>query len=131
LPNITNKIVAGVIDGNDLVGLFSIPEISQDGQRVTIYNKSEHKAHFLSIVPSQSNRSGPQSGARIQEEITLQQPNQTKPEASGDSKAEQHFSYVLQSTLVQKKEEKSKVERSKLEWSDGQNSDVADISRLK
>ena len=108
LPNQTNKIVAGIIDAHELIQLFSAPELSQDGHRVTIYNKSDHKAHFLSVVPSQNARTTPHHGGRTHEEATLPYPSH-RQEGSGDSHAEQHFSYVLQSTLIQKTEEKSRV----------------------
>ena len=109
MPNVTTKIVAGVIDGNELIRLFSAPEHSQDGRKVTILNKSEQRAHFLSVVPSQTSKTVSHTRGKVHEETILRQGNQTRPEGSAESSVEQHFSYVLQSTLIQKTDERSKV----------------------
>lgn len=54
MPNRTHKIVAGVVDGNDLLNLFAAPSIQNNGSQIIINPISKHDTNFLSIVPSQA-----------------------------------------------------------------------------
>ena len=68
LPNQTNQIVAGVIDGTDLVHLLAAPQVSSCGTQITIAGGSDSKTNFLSVVPSQNTRATSNEGAVLAED---------------------------------------------------------------
>ena len=104
LPNKTHKIVAGIIDGNELVNLFGAPEVLNNNSKITIAPSSSANAHFLSVVPSQNMRVASSQGAKIEEgapEIL-----ETRTVTRDVKGYEEHFQYVLQSKKGEKPQDK-------------------------
>ena len=117
LPNKTHKVVAGIVDFKDVLTLFAAPQVSQNGERISIASLDNSSVPFVSIVsvlPELRSGYGDQRATKIE-----------------DSDSLKHFQYVLHSKRVFKSEPKDSVGRSKLQWSDGQNTDIVDLSRFK
>lgn len=51
LPNHTHKVVAGIINGESLLNLFSEPVISHDGKKVTLTPNGNSTLTFAAVVP--------------------------------------------------------------------------------
>lgn len=119
LPNHSHKIVAGVVDGKDLLKLFAAPSIQSNGNQITINPTNDSETSFLSILPSQTRAKSPSTEAKMERV---------------EESSEKHFQYVLHSKKVETVESTlpHNVERSRLNWENEQTgSDVVDLARLK
>lgn len=50
LPNKTHKVVAGIVDFKDVLTLFSAPQVSQNGKKISIAPIDNSSVPFVSIV---------------------------------------------------------------------------------
>ena len=58
LPNRTHKVVAGIINGEDLLNSFSAPVLSHDGKKVALTPNGDSTLNFFAVVPEYKSRPG-------------------------------------------------------------------------
>lgn len=91
MPNKTHKIVAGIIDINETLGLLGAPAVAgQNPNKVSIQVNEKAEVKFIGIVPAQIRTRSASSGAKIVK--------------SSEEKAADHFHYVLRSNKIYKDE---------------------------